>query len=91
MYIDTFKELISQNKNFHFMEPNAMENKFYLSTVKQTKFQVDVIKPPQRRKSEFQRWHSKYPSIPFEFVWVWSFIVRENSNSINEQNKSAEL
>ena len=41
---------------------------FYLSTVKHTKFQVEVSNPPHSSKSPFQIEHSKSPAIPSFFV-----------------------
>ena len=71
--------------------PHFIISIFYLSTVKETKFQVEVRKPLQRRKAEFQREHSRSPNIPSPFISPWSFVVKDTSSSIKEQNKSAEL
>ena len=59
----------------------------YLSTVKDTKFQVEVTKPPQRRKAVFQRVHSKYPSIPSVLILTLLVLVIFFSSSIKEQNR----
>ena len=68
-----------------------MERLTYLSTVKQTKFQVEVSMPAHRKEAPFQTEHSRSPSIPSVLVWPWSFILRDISNNIIEQNKSAKL
>ena len=68
-----------------------MEKLTYLSTVKQTKFQVEVSMPAHRKEAPFQTDHSRTPNIPSVLVYPWSLILRDISSNIIEQNKSAEL
>ena len=63
----------------------------YLSTVKHTKFHVDVTNPAQRSISPFQIEHSKNPNIPSFLMEKMSVTVKDLNSSVNEQSKSAEL
>ena len=63
----------------------------YLSTVRQTKFHVEVTIPVQNNMSPFQTEHSKSPNIPLAFVWNEFFMVREVNSIIVADSKSAKL
>ena len=64
---------------------------WYLSTVKQTKFHVEVTNPAHRSISPFQIEHSRSPNIPSLLTCKVSFIKVWPSSSTIEQSKSAEL
>ena len=92
---------ISGSRHWLGSKPGSMSSKltlysfcfclYYLSTVKQTRFNVDVNITAHSKASPFQTEHLRCPNIPSVLVWPWSLILRDISNNINEQNKSAKL
>ena len=63
----------------------------HLSTVRQTRFHEDDVRPPHRRTLPFQKPHSRSPSQPVHIVFLKSFIVRLGNSNTKAQNKSIAL